>query len=291
MQHRHSHVLQSEQADPLDSRQFLIAVKRIADSLSYGTDSSRFLGQGLEYVQSRPYQAGDPVKSIDWRVTARMSKVYVKEYEVPKCIPVWLVVDTSASMTISSIPLSKYALAVQTAGGIALACMDRVSPVGVLGAGEKNILVKPSLSRDTVLQWMHDLRHHRMDEQTQLGTRLKALEASLTHSSLVIVLSDFHDPSALASLKLLAANHDCIALQYRDPAENHTLGAGFFHGTEAETGSSFIAHSGKRHSDPSALAATLKQASIDHLMIQTDQPLIQRLRYFLQARGVLTGKG
>jgi uncharacterized protein (DUF58 family) len=280
-----------EHADPLDSRQFLIAVKRIADSLSYGTDSSRFLGQGLEYVQSRPYQPGDPVKSIDWRVTARMSKVYVKEYEVPKCIPVWLVVDTSSSMAISSLPLSKYSLAVQTAGGIALACLDRVSPVGVLGAGEKNILVKPSLSRDTVLQWMHDLRHHRMDEQTRLGTKLKALEASLKSKSLIIILSDFHDPTAIATLKLLGANHDCIALQYIDPSENSTTGAGFFHGSEAETGASFLAHSGRQHSDPNALAAALKKASIDHLMIQTDQPVIQRLRYFLQSRGVLTGKG
>ena len=280
-----------EHADPLNSRQFMIAVKRIADSLSYGTDSSRFLGQGLEYVQSRPYQPGDPVKSIDWRVTARMSKVYVKEYEVPKCIPVWLVVDTSSSMAISSLAVSKYQLAVQTAGGIALACMDRVSPVGILGAGEKNILVRPSLSRDTVLQWMHDLRNHRMDEQTQLGTRLKALEVSLKSTSLVIVLSDFHDPSAIDSLKLLGANHDCIALQYRDPAEDNTTGAGFFHGSEAETGISFLAHSGKKHSDSNALVATLKKVGIDHLMIQTDQPLVQRLRHFLESRGVLTGKG
>lgn len=285
MQHELSH------ADPLDSRQFVIAIKRLADSLSYGTDSSHFLGQGLEYVQSRPYQAGDPVKSIDWRVTARMNKVYVKEYEVPKCMPVWLVVDTSASMAISSTPLSKYALAVQTAGGIALACMERVSPVGILGAGQRNIIVKPSLSRDTVMQWMHDLRTHRMDEQTLLGTRLRALEASLKNRSLVIILSDFHDPSALSALKLIGANHDCIALQYKDPAEESTQGAGFFHGSEAETGASFVTHGNKTHSDDASVAANLKRASIDHLLLRTDQPLVQKLRHFLQARGLLTGKG
>ncbi|MDF1712511.1 MAG: DUF58 domain-containing protein [Akkermansiaceae bacterium] len=280
--------LTDQQTKPLDSRQFLLAVKRLADSLSYGTDRSPFLGQGLEYVQSRQYVPGDPVKAIDWRITARTGKVHVKEYESPKSLPVWFIVDTSASMALSSTKVSKYQIATQIAGGLALASIDRVSPVGILGAGSRDLNVKPSLSRETILQWLHELRTYQFNEPTRLGEKLLALNPSLGESSLIFVLSDLHDPSALPALKLLGHRHDLVVIPLRDPAEDALPGAGFIRGREVETGREATLSAKKQFTSLEDLTTALKKASLDHFPVRTDRPFLASLRLFLQSRNLLS---
>ena len=274
----------------MDSRRFQLAVRRLADGFLYGVDKSPYLGSGLEYMQSRPYQFGDSVRSIDWRVTARTRRVHVKEYEAPKRIPCFLLLDTSASMAVGSTKLTKYALAIQVGGGLALACLDRAMPVGVLGVGEGEVRVEPSLSRDRVLEWVHRLRKFRYDEATWLGRRIGEMGRRLTSRSLVVVLSDLHDDTALPALRLLAQEHDVVTLQFRDPAERGLAGAGVLLAREAETGRPFVIRGGRIKLEQERIDRELKRARIDHLIIDTDQPFAHRLRNFFRARDVL-GRG
>lgn len=276
--------------EPLDSRQFLLAVKKLADNLSYGTDRSPFLGSGLEFVQARPYQWGDPVRAMDWRVTARTGKPHVKEYEAPKRLPCWLLLDTSASMMVSSVRHTKYATALQVAGGLAFACLDRVSPVGVLGVGGRELRIDPTLSSDRVLQWLHQLRRFRYDEPTAIGRRIADLAPALTSRAVVFLLSDLHDPEAMPALKLLAQQHDCAVLHFRDPAEDGLHGGGFLRAGEAETGRAFVTRAGRGWLDRTAAADQLKRCGIDHLLIRTDQPFAAMLRHFCKSRNLL-GRG
>ena len=276
--------------DTLDSRQFRIAVKRLADSLSYGTDRSPFLGAGIEYVQSRQYQWGDPIRIIDWRVTARTRKFFVKEYESPKRMPCYLMLDTSASMTVTSTKRSKYALAHLIGGGIAFACLDRVSPVGVVGVGGRDIRVEPSLSKHQIMQWLVRLRRFRYDEPTSLGRRIAELSPSLTHRALVVVLSDLHDPRAVPALKRLAQLHDCVVMLLRDPAELSLRGSGFVRAQEAETGRAFVTHGRRTWLDHEQIGEELRHGGIDFLEIETDKPFVTKLRHFFNSRGLL-GRG
>jgi uncharacterized protein (DUF58 family) len=275
--------------DPLDTRRYVVAVRRLADTLSHGTDKSRFLGSGLEYVQSRPYVPGDPVRAIDWRVTARTGEVHIKEYEAPKRMPAWILFDTSASMTYASGGTSKYQVAAQVAGGLAFACLDRVSPVGLLGTGERDLRVNPSLSKDEVMQWLVKLRTYRVGEATTLARRVTELNARLQNRALVFVLSDMQDEGGVDALKLMAQVHDVVAIQFLDPAEIDLHGVGFLRAEEAESGETFVTHGRRTWTDPDEVGAELRRGGIDHLLIRTDRPFAQNLRMFLKDRAALAG--
>ncbi|MCH7225891.1 DUF58 domain-containing protein [Haloferula sp. A504] len=277
--------------DRLNQRQFTIAVRRLATSLGYGSDRSRFLGSGMDYVQSRPYVPGDPVKQIDWRVSGRTGKPHVKEYEATKMTPVYLLVDTSASMCVSSMPVSKYAWAVQIATALALVALDRMSPVGVLACGERDLHIKPTLSSGLVMQWSYHLRHFDFHERTSLGVALRELTASLKSRCLILALSDLHDPEAVAALKLAAQEHDVAALQLQDPAERGVRGGGFFRAREAETGEAFVAHGSHTwFDDHDRMAHELHRAAVDHVLLKTETSFVPKLVHFLARRNRL-GRG
>lgn len=279
-----------EQLEQLDARQFAIALRKLANSLQYGVDRSPFVGSGVEYVQSRPYVEGDSIRSIDWRVTARTGRFHVKDFETPKSMPCYMLLDTSASMTVSSTARSKYATALYVAGGLALACLDRVSPVGVVAVGERKLRSQPSLSTARVMQWVLQLRTYRLDERTTLGATIHRLGPSLAQRSLIIVLSDLHDADAVPALRRLAQLHDCVVLQLEDPAERGLLGAGFFRAREAESGREFLTRGKGSWIDTSASVRALKRAGVDHLALRTDESFEPKLRQLFRARG-WAGKG
>jgi len=265
-------------------RQFEFEIKLLADSLSFGGDASRYLGSGLEYAQSRKYEPGDPVKLIDWRVTARTGKTFVKEYEAARQVPLFLAVDTSASMNVSSVEQSKYYWAVRLAAGIAQAGLERLSPVGVIAGGERDLRVTPTLSSQSLLQWAEQLRQYDFQERTKLSDRLRTLAASLKARSIVMVLSDLHNPDALEVLELLATNHEVVVLWLQDPAEAKLPRGGIFRAREAETGARATLHGRTKLRASQHIRESLVQSGIEFLHIPIDEPVLPRVRYFLKHR-------
>jgi len=270
--------------DPVDSRQFELAVRQLADSIAFGPDDSIYHGSGLEYSQSRVYLPGDSVKLIDWKVSGRTGKFYVKEYQEPRQIPLYILLDTSASMCVSSRRLSKYAWAVRIAAGAALAAQSRLRPVGLVTCGERRMRISPTLARNNVMQWAHRLRRHGFLESTLLGRRVRELLPTLKRRSALMVLSDMHDSDAVPALRLVAQEHECIVLHLRDPAETGVRGAGLFRGREAESGRSFFASGRRRWLADCDVRSRLTRHGIDYLLLRTDRPILAPLRALLLAR-------
>jgi uncharacterized protein (DUF58 family) len=277
-----------EAAAALADYKFEIAVRRLADDLRFGQDASPYVGTGIDYVQSRPFEEGDSVRDIDWRVSARAGRFYVKQYESLKCMAVYLLVDTSASMAFHSTPLSKHFLAMLLAGGLGLAALNRLSPVGLLGCGERRLHFEPSLNRGQIFLWLHQLRKSGFQERTRLAERLNEMQAQLKHRSLALIISDLYDPEAIPAIKRLAQRHDVAVIQIQDPAEKGRLGAGLIAGSEAETGTAVIARSRSKFGDRKSASSELKSAGIDHLLLATNQPFVPPLRRFLSDRGGIT---
>ncbi len=275
--------------DELAHGDFEMVVRRLADDLAIGTDHSRFVGSGIEYAQSRPYAPGDSLRMMDWKITARLNRPFVKEYDTPKRTCVYLLVDTSSSMSASSTTLTKHDLAVWIASALGLVAQRRMSPVGVVGGGTRETRLNPSLNRTDLWHALEPLRRAADAEATKIADRLDDLVTRARRSSVIIVLSDLHDPRAVESLRHAAQRHDLIMLHLVDPAERGALGGGFFKGFEAETGRSFVAHSRTAWKREGVARSDLARAGASYLRLQTDLPFIAPLRHFLSFRPALGG--
>lgn len=267
-------------------------VRRLADDLAFGTDSSRFVGAGLEFAKSRPYEPGDSLRMIDWRVTARLGKPFVKEHETLKRTGIFIVVDTSASMGVGSTALSKHDVAIWVASTIGLVGQRRLSPVALIGGGERRTRLVPSMRSSDLWQAIEPLRAPGLAEQTRLSERLDDLCVRAGRSSMIVVLSDLHDPRTLPSLRHAAQRHDCLVIHLIDPSERGRLRAGFFRGQESETGRSFLAHGFTAWDSAAGMASECARSGVSYLRLQTDEEFIPPLRQFLAFRpGNQGGRG
>ena len=109
-----------------------LAAIDLAEGMKSGSFRSLYRGQGIEFCDVRDYIRGDDIRSIDWNVTARMGKPYVKMYEEERELQIFLVVDSSLSMSVASDKVSKFNIAAYSAAILAIAAEINDSPLGAV---------------------------------------------------------------------------------------------------------------------------------------------------------------
>jgi uncharacterized protein (DUF58 family) len=285
-------------------RQIEIRTNRIvADSLA-GHYHSVFKGRGMDFDEVREYVPGDEVRTIDWNVTARAGRPFIKKFAEERELTLLLLVDVSASGHFGSGAQSKRDVAAELACVLALSATRNNDKVGlVLFTDQIELYIPPKKGRRHVLRVVREILFFR---PTRRGTDLvHALEFANRMSgrrSVAFLISDFQTTGIGAdassplrrALSQSARRHDLVAVNIRDPREQSLPDLGLVMLQDAESGEVMEIDTGRRRTRE--LFASMAQKSrdvllrmfnaeaIDSLMLTTDQPYLGALISFFRRR-------
>ncbi|GGY70188.1 hypothetical protein GCM10011613_13250 [Cellvibrio zantedeschiae] len=205
-------------------------VPRAVKSQLNGAERTRFRGRGMDFEEVRLYQAGDDVRSIDWRVTARTQVPHTKLYREERERPVYVLVDQRAPMFFGSQRCFKSVLAAHIGANIAWAALSNSDRIGGLVFGDNNQRdIRPRRSKHAVLEFLHQLQEFNRQLNSPIApTITKHLEAMFGDARrmakpgcALFIVSDFHDYNQACEQQLfeLARHTDVTLIHVFDPLE------------------------------------------------------------------------
>ncbi len=216
------------------ARKLDLSRRTYASASTTGSHRSRFRGRGMDYQESRLYQAGDDIRNMDWRVTARAGKPHTKLYQEERERPVVLLVDFNIGMFFGSVNSLKSVVAAKTAALIAWAVAYRGDRIGALlitegSKKETHLELAPKMGKRGALQLIRALVIHSDPQKalqatshySSLNDQLQRLRLLAHPGTLVFLISDFYniDDQTAQHLQRLSQHNDIQAIQITDPLE------------------------------------------------------------------------
>lgn len=206
-----------------------------------GDERSAFRGTGLEYSDVREYQAGDDPRSIEWNITARSDRPYVRESLPDRGLDAWLLVDTTRSLDWGTARCLKRQLALEFSAVVGQLLIGRGNRVGALLFDERvRSIIPPSAGRTALLQLIARLdraAESPADGSTDLGRALTEAGRLIRRPSLIVILSDFMTPGGWQQpLSALALRHEVVAAWITDPREREIPDVGVVTFEDPESG-------------------------------------------------------
>jgi uncharacterized protein (DUF58 family) len=277
-------------------RRLELRTRGLVNARFAGEYKSVFKGQGMEFAEVREYQPGDEVRAIDWNVTARMRRPFVKRYVEERELTVLLVVDCSGSASVGTGARFKREVAAEVAAAFSLLAVRTNDRVGaVLFTDKVDLAIPPKKGRRHALRVLRDvLTHESPGATTNLAGALSYARRAMRHRSVVFLLSDFVAPSFEKELRLLARRHDVVAVTLEDPGERVLPDIGVTRLVDPESGESIeIDTSDERvraHFMRSVLAERdarrkmFRGLAVDEIVVRTDADIARPLVAFFRAR-------
>jgi uncharacterized protein (DUF58 family) len=287
-------------------RELEIRTRRMVDDSMAGAYHSVFKGRGMDFDEVREYSPGDEVRTIDWNVTARAGRAFVKKFTEERELTIFLVVDISASGNFGSGDLAKRDLAAEVASVLAFSAIRNSDKVGlILYTDRIERYLPPKKGRRHVLRVVRDILYHEPQGlRTDTVKTLDAVNNLLHRRAVVFLISDFEtsggDPEAARAqlrraVRQTNLRHDLIAVHIEDPREKELPNVGIIALEDAETGEIIELNTArasvrKRFNELSLeraqrLRSDLRAEGVDIVQLRTDTPYIPPLQRFFKSRG------
>ena len=285
-----------------------VRTNRLVNDMMVGAYLSRFKGRGMDFEELREYMPGDDIRDIDWNVTNRMGRPFIKRYREERELSMVLAVDVSASSGFGSGRQTKREFAAEIAATLAVSASRSSDKVGVLLFTDRvELFLPPRKGRRQILRIIRELlTFEPKQRRTNIPAAMTFLNQVLRRRAMVFLLTDFlHSFGAattrshsgrdvIQELGLTNAHHDLVCLHLHDPRESNLPDAGLLTVEDAETGELLELDSGRaavrgkfariNRERLAELDLAFNRSGVDTLRFSTAEEFAPALQHFFETR-------
>lgn len=278
-------------------RKIEIKTRGLSQNIFAGQYHSAFKGRGMAFAEVREYQFGDDVRDIDWNVTARFRKPYVKVFEEERELTVMLLVDVSGSLDFGTHSRMKSEMATEIAATIAYSAIQNNDKIGVVFFSDRiEKYIPPKKGRKHILYIIREMLDFKPESRkTDIGGAMEFFTRVMKRRTTAFVLSDFYDRHDFFKQMQIANNkHDVMAIQVYDKWAKALPDVGLVKVVDAESGHEmYVDTSSKKVREAHArywterqqmLKDTLSRANVDWVSVATDDDYVKAMMHLFASR-------
>ena len=278
-------------------RKIEIKARGLSQNIFAGQYHSAFKGRGMAFSEVREYQFGDDVRDIDWNVTARFHRPYVKVFEEERELTVVLLVDVSGSLDFGTTKQMKRDMAAEIAATIAFSAIQNNDKIGVIFFSDRiEKYIPPKKGRKHILYIIREmLSFEPQSQKTDVGMAMAYLTRVMKRRCTSFVISDFYDRKNFSQeMQIANRKHDVVAVQVYDPRAKMLPDVGLLKVRDAETGYELyidtsskklrLAHTRYWMEHQSELSHAFAKGRIDWISIATNEDFVKSMMMLFRQR-------
>lgn len=279
-------------------RRIEIKTRGLSTNIFAGQYHSAFKGRGMAFSEVREYQYGDDVRDIDWNVTARFHKPFVKVFEEERELTVMLLIDVSGSLDFGTQRQMKKDMVTEIAATLAFSAIQNNDKIGVVFFSDKiEKYIPPKKGRKHILYIIREMLDFRPEsKKTDLRNSIEFLTRVMKRHCTVFLLSDFYTRNDFEqALTICNRKHDVVAIQVYDPRAKQLPDVGLLKVRDAETGHEMyidtsskklrMAHMQYWQMRQQSLTKVFNKSNVDSVSIATNEDFVKHLLLLFQMRG------